>query len=198
MGWLEASGGPRFPESGVGLDLGGGSGQLLGFTSRSETGLQDFGSFPIGCLKLKRQFISGDGTSPTDAELQSVKAFTVGQMETLSTVRSIDPASPPAFFAMGGTVKAVVRLFDTLRLPTSRPDSPGRTILRAEDLERGIRYFRSEEGRALIQKQEPGRKETLVTGLAVLSAICGRLYAPELTVLQAGVREGYVIRHLNP
>ena len=198
MGWLEASGGPRFPESGVGLDLGGGSGQLLGFTSRSETGLQDFGSFPIGCLKLKRQFVSGDGTSPTDAELQAVKAFTVGQMEILSTVRSIDPASPPAFFAMGGTVKAVVRLFDTLRLPTSRPDSPGRTILRAEDLERGIRYFRSEEGRALIQKQEPGRKETLVTGLAVLSAICGRLYAPELTVLQAGVREGYVIRHLNP
>ena len=51
----------------------------------------------------------------------------------------------------------------------SRPDSPGRTILRAEDLERWIRYFRSEEGRALIQRQEPGRKETLVTGLAVLS-----------------------------
>ena len=97
MDWLEAAGGPPFPESGVGLDLGGGSGQLLGFTSRSETGLQDFGSFPIGCLKLKRQFVSGDGASPTDAELQSVKAFTVGQMETLSTVRSIDPASPPAF-----------------------------------------------------------------------------------------------------
>ena len=198
MSWLEAAGGPRFPESGVGLDLGGGSGQLLGFTSRSDAGLQDFGSFPIGCLKLKRKFVSGDGSAPSDAELAAVEAFTVGQMEALSTVRLASSASPPAFFAMGGTVKAVVRLFDTLHWPISHPASPGRPVLRAEDLKRAIGYFRSEEGRALIERQEPGRKETLVTGLAVLSAICGRLYAPELTVLQAGVREGYVIRHLNP
>lgn len=198
MDWLEAAGGPRFPEKGVGLDLGGGSGQILGFTAREPAGLSDFDSFPIGCLKLKRQFVSGDGTVPTDKELEAVQKFVVEQMETLQTVKELDPLSPPAFFAMGGTVKAVVRLFNTLLWPTGREDSPGRVILRAGGLRKGLDYFRSEEGRALVDRQEPGRKETLVTGLAILSAICERLYASELTVLQAGVREGYVIRHLNP
>lgn len=198
MDWLEAAGGPPFPESGVGLDLGGGSGQVLGYTARREDGLTDFGSFPIGCLKLKRQFIAGDGLSPTDAELEEIRRFTVRQLETLAVVRDLRPDSPPAFFAMGGTVKAVVRLFETLGWPVSVPGAPGRVVLRAEDLQKGIGYFRSEEGKALVLRQEPGRKETLAAGLAILSAICGRLYAKELTVLQAGVREGYVIRHLNP
>ncbi|MBR6790124.1 MAG: hypothetical protein IKM31_04580, partial [Oscillospiraceae bacterium] len=72
MEWMEAAAenGARFPSGGVAVDMGGGSGQLLCFTGREENGLAAFESFPIGCLKLTRQFIQ-KGEQPTDAELKA-------------------------------------------------------------------------------------------------------------------------------
>ncbi len=202
MAWMEEdSAGARFPETGVALDMGGGSGQLLCFSSREKEELSAFQSFPIGCLALKKRFVAGDGLSPTDTELSDAAQFVLSQIEQIPMIAALQPESgtePLAFFVMGGTVKAIVRLFDRLGWQTVHPDFPGAVSLSAADLQKAVAYFRSPEGNALVCAQEPGRKETLVTGLATLLAICRRVGAERMTVLQGGVREGYVVRHINP
>lgn len=200
MAWMEQdSDGARFPESGVALDMGGGSGQVLCFTSREKEELAAFQSFPIGCLALKKRFVA-DGLMPTDAELDAVSQFVCGQIEQIPMIAGIKPdgAEPLAFFAMGGTVKAIVRLFAYMGWETSHPDFPGADSLSADDLAKALSYFRTEDGRRVICEREPGRQETLLTGLVTLLSICRRVGADRMTVLQGGVREGYVVRHVNP
>lgn len=196
--WMEAEAEARFPESGVALDMGGGSGQLLCFTDRTEAGLAAFSSFPIGCLALKKRFVQ-DGVHPTEAELGQVRDFVLEQIEQIPMIAALRPeaAQKPAFFAMGGTVKAIVRLFHAIGWE-GHQDFPGAVSLSAADLERSIGYFGSAEGERLIAQREPGRKETLLTGLCTLLTICRRVGSDRMTVLQSGVREGYVVRRVNP
>ena len=202
----------RFPEAGIAADMGGGSGQILCFSDRKKdckNPVPDgFGSFPIGCLALKKRFVSADrntdrtadGTAPSDRELESVRAFVQHEIESIPMIASLDPKSeiPPAFFAMGGTVKAIVRLLEKTGKPVSSPDQPGRTFFSVETLTQAIAFFRTPAGKALIETNEPGRKETLVIGAVSLLAIARRIGAGEITVLQSGVREGFVVRHCNP
>ena len=194
----------RFPEAGIEADMGGGSGQILCFSDRKKDCKNPepdgFGSFPIGCLALKKRFVSADGTAPSDRELESVRAFVQHEIESIPMIASLDPKSeiPPAFFAMGGTVKAIVRLLEKTGKPVSSPDQPGRTFFSVETLTQAIAFFRTPAGKALIETNEPGRKETLVIGAVSLLAIARRIGAGEITVLQSGVREGFVVRHCNP
>ena len=198
----------RFPEAGIAADMGGGSGQILCFSSRKSAEPDGFGSFPIGCLALKKRFVSAsriadgtaDGIAPSDRELESVRAFVQHEIESIPMIASLDPKSeiPPAFFAMGGTVKAIVRLLEKTGKPVSSPDQPGRTFFSVETLTQAIAFFRTPAGKALIETNEPGRKETLVIGAVSLLAIARRIGAGEITVLQSGVREGFVVRHCNP
>ena len=198
----------RFPEAGIAADMGGGSGQILCFSDRKKDCKNPepdgFGSFPIGCLALKKRFVSGNGTAdgptPSDRELESVRAFVQHEIESIPMIASLDPKSetPPAFFAMGGTVKAIVRLLEKTGKPVSSPDQPGRTFFSTETLTQAIAFFRTPAGKALIETNEPGRKETLVIGAVSLLAIARRIGAGEITVLQSGVREGFVVRHCNP
>ena len=194
----------RFPEAGIAADMGGGSGQILCFSDRKKDCKnpepEGFGSFPIGCLALKKRFVSADGTAPSDRELESVRAFVQHEIESIPMIASLDPKSeiPPAFFAMGGTVKAIVRLLEKTGKPVSSPDQPGRTFFSVETLTQAIAFFRTPAGKALIETNEPGRKETLVIGAVSLLAIARRIGAGEITVLQSGVREGFVVRHCNP
>ena len=194
----------RFPEAGIAADMGGGSGQILCFSDRKKDCKNPepdgFGSFPIGCLALKKRFVSADGTAPSDRELESVRAFVQHEIESIPMIASLDPKSeiPPAFFAMGGTVKAIVRLLEKTGKPVSSPDQPGRTFFSVETLTQAIAFFRTPAGKALIETNEPGRKETLVIGAVSLLAIARRIGAGEITVLQSGVREGFVVRHCNP
>ena len=194
----------RFPEAGIAADMGGGSGQILCFSDRKKDGKNPepdgFGSFPIGCLALKKRFVSADRTAPSDRELESVRAFVQHEIESIPMIASLDPKSeiPPAFFAMGGTVKAIVRLLEKTGKPVSSPDQPGRTFFSVETLTQAIAFFRTPAGKALIETNEPGRKETLVIGAVSLLAIARRIGAGEITVLQSGVREGFVVRHCNP
>ena len=197
MDWLEQAG-ASFPEQGVALDMGGGSGQLLCFTSRKEKTLADFRSMPIGCLAVKKRLVSGDGSAPSDLELQQIDGFIREQIEQIPMIAglSADSLQPaPAFFVMGGTVKAIVRLFERMGWPVTSPDCPGSVTLQAEDLQKGLDFFRSSEGRQLVERYESGRRETLVTGIQILLSICRRVGAGQMTVLQSGVREGYVLRH---
>ena len=194
----------RFPEAGIAADMGGGSGQILCFSDRKKDCKNPepdgFGSFPIGCLALKKRFVSADRTAPSDRELESVRAFVQHEIESIPMIASLDPKSeiPPAFFAMGGTVKAIVRLLEKTGKPVSSPDQPGRTFFSVETLTQAIAFFRTPAGKALIETIEPGRKETLVIGAVSLLAIARRIGAGEITVLQSGVREGFVVRHCNP
>ena len=205
LNWMEQISDVHFPDSGVALDLGGGSGQLLCFSSRKNEKLEAFDSFPIGCLALKKKFIKGNGTSPTDEELMSIRNFVLSQIETIPMVAALSNSNKkeekenqevsPVFFAMGGTVKAIVRLMEFLGWNTGTTEC---VRISRQDLSRAEDYFRTENGRNLIASHEPGRKETLLTGTVVLHTICRRLGADSLTVLKSGVREGYVVRYCNP
>ena len=197
MGWMEQAG-ASFPEQGVALDMGGGSGQLLCFTSRKQKKLADFRSMPIGCLAVKKRLVSGDGSAPSEQELQEIDGFIRSQIEQIPMIAALPEtasADAPAFFVMGGTVKTIVRLFERLGWSVTDPNCPGSVTLQAEDLQKSLEYFRSPDGIAMVSRYETGRRETLVTGIQILLSICRRIGARQMTVLQSGVREGYVLRH---
>jgi exopolyphosphatase/guanosine-5'-triphosphate,3'-diphosphate pyrophosphatase len=65
-------------DSGITVDIGGGSTELTFFENRK---LIYFYSFPFGALSLKEQFVKGD--MPTGDELKKLRAFLKEQFQTL-------------------------------------------------------------------------------------------------------------------
>ncbi len=194
LNWLEKEG-YHFPEAGVAVDLGGGSGQVLCFSSREEKKPDGFGSFPIGCLALRKRFLANPA-EPSDRELEEMRSFVCTQIETIPMIKALPysleaPEKTPAFFAMGGTVKAILRLADRLHWETEKTEKNSfsiQTLIHAET------YFQTKEGQAVLREYEPGRVETILPGVVALLTICRRIGAQKITVLQSGVREGYVVR----
>ncbi len=87
--------------SGITIDIGGGSTELTYFHDRK---LMNDHSFPFGALSLKKQFIKGD--IPTEAELIALRKFINQQFCTLEWVK--DKNLP--IIGIGGSARNMVQI----------------------------------------------------------------------------------------
>jgi exopolyphosphatase/guanosine-5'-triphosphate,3'-diphosphate pyrophosphatase len=88
-------------ESGITIDIGGGSTELTYFEDRK---LISYHSFPFGALSLKKQFVKGE--TPTLDELTSLRVFLIDQFKTLDWI--INKELP--IIGIGGSARNMVQI----------------------------------------------------------------------------------------
>jgi len=159
-------------DSGIGLDLGGGSCQIFTFKNR-ETG--ESISLPTGSLRMYENYknaenITGEVYNKVTELLKGYNAF-----------KGYDK-----IYAIGGTARTA----DAICVKMSASVKKG--IVTSENLSMILKADNKDKVREIVMKLNPERADSLFAGCAVLKAICDFVGADGISIVKAGVREGYL------
>lgn len=165
--------------NGIGIDLGGGSCQLLSF---SEKGLTKALSLPLGTSRLKRRFVSG--SLPTGEEGQRIYDY------VLKEIASFAKADNSSMFAMGGSARAALAVKRTLCADMHAD------CISSEELGEFVEFSKTAGGEAFLKSVVKNRYDTVVVGMIIMSAIADYAGADYIKILDCGVRDGYVRKYL--
>jgi exopolyphosphatase / guanosine-5'-triphosphate,3'-diphosphate pyrophosphatase len=157
------------------VDVGGGSSQIV----RIGPGHQPASiGLRLGGARLTAAFVAND--PPTAAEVELMRA------EAMRLVAQTPAVSAAELIAVGGTASNLVKVL--LAAALDRRLDRGR-------LEQAQDVFRSEPSSSVAERYgiNPTRARLLAAGSVILEAILVHLGLDELTVSEAGVREGTVL-----
>ncbi len=170
-------------EAGVGMDLGGGSGQIFAFAGDT---LTHSVSLPIGCLLLYNRFVGQ--VMPTKAERKHIKHYVKSELKKAPEIKALGHLT---LYTTGGTARAAAKLHRALTGGTS--GIPGYRLT-LEDLETLVRIVDNMglTGVRLISQTIPDRINTILPGMISLRTVCRYVGAKEIRIVKSGVREGYV------
>lgn len=167
--------------SGLGMDLGGGSGQLFRFRNGK---LEAYASFPIGVMAMKRRCSAN--CLPGEENREAVRRFVQEQLASCPELRDGDTDT---LYVMGGSVRAAALMRDEMF-------GFGGDELTLDELEQLFESLSSEKGRAVLQRIESNRLPTMGSGLIVLLAVLEYMGVRRLRVVHNGVREGYLWKNI--
>ena len=162
-------------EKGIGVDLGGGSAQILVFDDGKLTASA---SRPIGCKRIKNRFSKGKFI--TKSEREEIKKFIYKNLEIYKGKRT------KKIYMMGGTAKAALRLHRFLK-------GVNADIMTAYDLEMIIKYIEETDERVL-KRTLSSRYDNIVAGIVTMSEIAAFFGAERIHIKKCGVRDGYVAK----
>lgn len=168
-------------ESGIGCDLGGGSIQVFVY---DENGPQKSKSFPLGSSRTAKRFVKGE--IPTAKEIEAIKTCVHDSLSE-SGFSSVGGT----LFAMGGTAKAIRKLYNAT---IKKSDE---ITLSDTNLMIQLLTEKPEEASELIADIAPNRKRTLVPGMAVLAGVMEKMGCDKMKIYSVGVREGFMESILN-
>ena len=166
---------------GIGCDLGGGSLQVFTF---DENGTQISASYPLGSSRTAKRFVKGE--IPTMDEISAIKNCVA---ESLSETGFEKTGG--TLFAMGGTAKAIEKLYNAA---IEKND-----ILSLKNVNIMLKLLTEapDEAKELIAEFAPKRIRTLVPGLAVLAGVMEKAGCEGMKIYSVGVREGFMESILN-
>lgn len=168
--------------TGVGLDLGGGSGQLFCFT---EGQLREHISRPIGVSAMKKRF-----SASSDPGWEAAMPLCAFVQEQLAAAVSFKQYAGLRIYGMGGSLRAAVH---TSRILWGVDSAP---VLTVEQLTALFQALRTLEGRSAALQADADRLPTLGSGLLVLKTICEYMGAAEIEFVDSSVREGYLWKNI--
>ncbi len=166
---------------GIGLDLGGGSCQILQFEQSRLVQLQ---SLEIGSYRMKSRFVKN--ALPTPEERAKISFFVRNEMMDVHNVYG-----SRYLYAMGGTAKAALKLYHVLS-NAKQKDS----FLSVQQMEKLIALgdHNPEDVYRRLEDILKNRAETIIPGLTILKTICEFLETDGAYVLQCSIREGYFMK----
>ena len=204
--------------SGVMVDMGGGSTELVGFIDgRAVRAVSE----PFGSLSLFNRFVSG--VLPEKSELRQLRSFVDSRMDGYDWLKNYGAT----LYLVGGTGRLIGRLhYELIVRGSAATDvatdvttgvttdaasdavphaAPGTTVDAPTEYRSGYTFSRKElkalygrfekpstdDIRALI-RIAPDRIHTLVPGLAALTRIAAACSADKLVICFSGIREGYI------
>ena len=169
-------------EDGWGLDMGGGSLQLMHIEGRR---LRESGSWPLGAVRVSEEFLPGDKPSS-----KQVKAL---RKHVTKTVAGCDwlPAGGGPFAGIGGTVR---NLAAAAQKRADHPDTGGVQGFRLtrdalESLTEDLCGMPPSK-RGGVPGIKPDRGDVILGGAVVLGALMDHGGFTEIEVTDAGLREG--------
>lgn len=165
-------------ESGVGVDLGGGSAQIFKFKKGE---LEFCESFPIGCRKIKNKLVHTH--FPNDTEREKVREYLDGFLS------GIDIKSEKLYM-MGGTAKTAAKLYSYLN------GNENINILKTDRLESIITFIKETPENALKNILR-NRYDNISTGIVIMEEIAKRVGVFEIHIKKCGVRDGYLAKKLD-
>ena len=162
-------------ESGIGVDLGGGSAQIFEF---SEGELDFSGSYPIGCKKIKNKFVKHK--FPDKEEREKIEEYVE------NALAEIDFKCKKVYM-MGGTAKTAAKLYSFLN------GVENIDILRTDRIEGLIRFIEETPENAMKNILK-NRYDNIVVGIIIMKKIADICGASEIHIKKCGVRDGYLMK----
>ena len=169
-------------EDGTLIDVGGGSTELT--LVRSGKDIRDL-SLPQGSVSSYAQYVSLILPQPTE-ETAIRDAF----LEKLSTVNDLDSFKSKRMYGIGGSVRAVDKLYAAAFSDNNRLNTLD--LYQIEALQNLLANQPSAFAHAAT-KAVPERMHTVGPGLIIARTLMEELGATSLTVCKYGIREGYLL-----
>ena len=160
-------------ESGIGVDLGGGSAQILIFDKGKLTASQ---SRPIGCRRVKNRFSKGRKTTKADAV--KIKEYIHKNLETYKGKKT------ETLYMMGGTAKSTLKLYRFIK-------GENTDIINVSELGSIIKFI-SETDEKTVKKIFGNRYDNIAAGIITMQEIASFFGAKRIHIKRCGVRDGYV------
>jgi exopolyphosphatase/guanosine-5'-triphosphate,3'-diphosphate pyrophosphatase len=168
---------------GWGLDMGGGSVQLMRIEDRQ---LHESGSWPLGAVRATEDFLGENG-----ANGKALKALRKHVAKIVGECDWLPDGDGGAFAGIGGTVR---NLASAAQKRAGHPDTGGVQGFRLtrEALEELIEELAEmpPSKRGSVPGIKPDRGDVILGGAAVLAAIMETAGFEEIEVTEAGLREG--------
>ena len=162
-------------ESGIGVDLGGGSAQILIFDKgKLTTSL----SRPIGCKRVKNRF--SKGKEVTKAEQVKIREYIQKNLKLRRGKKC------EKIYMMGGTAKAALRLYRFL-------EGENADIIKTAELARVITFI-EEADEKILKKVLRARYDNIIVGIIIMREIAEIFGAKNIHIKRCGVRDGYVLK----
>ena len=161
-------------ESGIGVDLGGGSAQIMIFSGDE---LEFLHSYPIGCRKVKNKFVSGK--LPDAAEKKHIKEYVKSKLDL--------KMHDGKLYMMGGTAKTAAKLYSFLT------GSENADMLKTDTLARLIEFI-EETPEKTMKKILKNRYDNITAGIVIMEAIAEYFDKKEIYIKKCGVRDGYLMK----
>jgi exopolyphosphatase/guanosine-5'-triphosphate,3'-diphosphate pyrophosphatase len=170
--------------SGWGLDMGGGSLQLMRIEDRE---LRESGSWPLGAVRMSERFLD-DEDKASAKELKALRKHVAKAVDGCDWLPDGDGG---AFAGIGGTVR---NLASAAQKRAGHPDTGGVQGFRLtrdalEDLIEDLAGMPVAK-RGSVPGIKPDRGDVILGGAAVLAALMERGGFEDIEVTDAGLREG--------
>ncbi len=172
-------------ESGLLVDIGGGSTELVAFAAgRIERKV----SLPLGATALAARFSAE--VLPSRAECAAMRAEA---QEVLAGASSFARIQAPVLCGIGGTFKSGLALYRAVYGESAGDDLTMEAARLPELIERFVRdHALPQEDVVLLMRAVPDRLPTILPGLVVADVIAKRFGAQRITYSDSGVREGFI------
>lgn len=172
-------------ESGLLVDIGGGSTELVSFAAgRIERKV----SLPLGATALAARFSAE--VLPSRAECAAMRAEA---QEVLAGAASFARIQAPVLCGIGGTFKSGLALYRAVYGKSAGDDLTMEAARLPELVERFVRdRALPQEDVVLLMRAVPDRLPTILPGLVVADVIAKRFGAQRITYSDSGVREGFI------
>jgi exopolyphosphatase/guanosine-5'-triphosphate,3'-diphosphate pyrophosphatase len=167
---------------GFGVDIGGGSVQVMHLSDRRLTASD---SWPIGAVRMSERFLPGD-----EAGEKAIKALRKHVRKKVGEADWFGRSNGDRLVGIGGTIRNLAAAVQR-RTGVGYPDAQGFVVARGE-LEELIAELAAMPAakRGRVPGIKPDRGDVILGGAIVLSALMEAGSFDELDVTEAGLREG--------
>ncbi len=172
--------------SGIMIDMGGGSTELIGFVDALAVRAH---SMPFGCLSLYRKFV--DEIFPEKSELKDIHKFVGKKLSEIDWIKKYGDTT----YLVGGTGRAIASIHNEI---FKRELTLTNYKISIDEFNYLCDYFKkmkNEEIRLLVRTQ-PERLHTILPGLAAYKEIIDQIGTKNIVVCTSGIREGYLSRRI--
>lgn len=169
-------------ESGIMVDMGGGSTEILKFNKRTPLELN---SFRFGCLSLRRDYVKG--RFPTKVEQQDIRTEVDCELRSFPWIKDSE-----TLCLVGGTGSSIGKLAIELGY-TTLPEFSSDTFMELFDYLWDI----DDHKIALLEKYIPARVETILPGMCAYRRIIETVNAKKVYISKGGIRDGFLYSKLR-
>ena len=175
-------------DTGITIDMGGGSTEITYFKNRE---LQHFHSFPFGVVSLKEQFMKNDRM--TDAERKSLSEFLLSSLEQLPWLKNLQVP----VVAIGGSARNIAQIDQNLKkYPIA---GIHQYVMSYEDLQQIQNYLEklTVEQLEKVEGLSKDRADIIVPSLEMFVKLCEYSQSYSFMFSRKGLRDGISIKKME-
>lgn len=172
-----------FAKSGITVDIGGGSTEIISFKNKKISGMYNLGE---GSLSLHNSYVKG--IIPNAGEIRNIQKVIKRELKSGGK-----PIRAGTIIGIGGTIRAAGNIIQEMY------DLDENTHFTFDHLVRLCEKLEDNDRNAIrvLLKVKPDRVHTIVPGITILYMLCKKFDVKEIFVSETGLREGLVMEKIK-